>query len=104
MKEIKSKTQPNPKECTIWVDLTADPHGSIRKYWDGAKWVSSNNDSKSFENIVKIFEEMTQSLAAELTELKEKVNTIKLYDDQPMQIKLKSLTDRVHKLEQLFED
>lgn len=104
MKEIKSKIQPNPKECTIWVDLTADPHGSVRKHWDGAKWVSSNNDSKSFENIVKIFEVMTQSLVAELTELKEKVNTIKLYDDQPMQIKLKSLTDRVHKLEQLFED
>ena len=104
MKEIKSKIQPNPKECTIWVDLTADPHGSVRKHWDGTKWVSSNNDSKSFENIVKIFEAMTQSLITELTELKEKVNAMKPYDDKSIQIKLESLTNRVHKLEQLFED
>lgn len=35
MKTIKSKIQPNPKECDRWVDLHADPMGGVVKYFNG---------------------------------------------------------------------
>ena len=38
MKTIKSKIQPNPKECERWVDLTADPMGGVVKYFNGNTW------------------------------------------------------------------
>lgn len=39
MKTVESKIAPNPKEAQYWVDLTADPRGSITKVFNGTKWV-----------------------------------------------------------------
>ena len=35
-----SLTAPNPDDVTYWVDLTADPHGNIIKFYDenDEKW------------------------------------------------------------------
>lgn len=38
MKTIKSRIQPNPKECDRWVDLSADPMGGVVKYFNGNSW------------------------------------------------------------------
>ena len=39
MKTIESRIAPNPKEAQIWIDLNEDPHGLIKKYWNGSAWV-----------------------------------------------------------------
>lgn len=39
VKFLKSKIQPNPKEVTYWVDIDADPYGSVIKIWNGYNWV-----------------------------------------------------------------
>lgn len=36
---IQSKVAPNPKEANRWVDLSADPHGGVMKYYNGKQWV-----------------------------------------------------------------
>lgn len=38
MKTIKSRIAPNPKECDRWIDLQADPYGSVEKYFNGNSW------------------------------------------------------------------
>lgn len=35
---IQSKVAPNPKEASRWIDLSADPHGGVMKYYDGKQW------------------------------------------------------------------
>lgn len=32
---IQSKVAPNPKEASRWIDLSADPHGGVMKYYNG---------------------------------------------------------------------
>lgn len=72
MKTIESRIAPNPMEAQIWVDLSEDPHGLVKKYWNGTKWVvkSAYNSSelkqlvqneiaKTNEQIVKLQNEFT---------------------------------------------
>ena len=49
MKTIESRIAPNPMEAKIWIDLSADPHGMVKKYWDGTKWVEENLKYKGLE-------------------------------------------------------
>lgn len=42
----RSYIAPNPKEFDYWVDLAADPKGSIIKYYAGSsKWLPLNDDT-----------------------------------------------------------
>lgn len=66
MKTIESKIAPNPKEAQIWVDLSADAHGTVRKIWNGKKWVTNSNDNSE---VVKV-------LSNEISELQNKINSI----------------------------
>ena len=97
MKTIESKIAPNPKEAQIWVDLSADPHGLVRKYWNGSKWVEkdkSDNDSKVIQHVDN-----------ELTNIKHMFESVcRNYDKTILQLtdKINSLVKRVNELEQII--
>lgn len=66
MKTIESKIAPNPKEAQIWVDLSADAHGTVRKIWNGKKWVANENTST----------EVIKNLSNTVSDLENKINNI----------------------------
>ena len=97
MKTIESKIAPNPKEAQIWIDLNADAHGLVKKYWNGIKWVEKdkpNDDTK-----------IKQYVNDEINKLK---NTLELvYKDYNKHItelknKVDYLTKQVNELEQFI--
>lgn len=96
MKTIESRIAPNPKEAQIWVDLSADAHGSVRKYWNGSKWVEqgkSDSDSK------------LKNIDTEINELKSVLEHIcqEYYKTiSKLTKQIESLTNRVNDLEQFI--
>ena len=42
IKFIDSFIEPDPKECTYWIDLNADQNKSVIKYYNGSKWTPIN--------------------------------------------------------------
>lgn len=77
MKTIKSKIAPNPKEAQEWIDLTADAHGAVKKYWNGHKWVASNENGvydtfifrletaeKTIESLQNVITDLNKTLVA----------------------------------------
>lgn len=67
MKIIKSKIQPNPKECERWVDLFADPMGGVVKYYNGNDWVVVGGTST---------DSFLTASDPEIVELEEKVDSL----------------------------
>ena len=101
MKEIKSKVQPNHLECSVWVDLNEDPHGSIKKHWNGKEWVkSTNNNADKLITDIENIKESVKALFIQLADLKALVNNIKQYDDTKIHERINKLINRVNKLEQ----
>lgn len=100
MKEIKSKVQPNHKECSVWIDLTADPHGSVKKHWDGTKWVAENN---GVDEQVKMEVDQLKTTIEKLTkiihELQVAFDTFQQYDDTKLHNRINKLISRVEKIE-----
>ena len=92
MKTIESKIAPNPKEAQIWIDLSADPHGTVRKTWNGTKWVNNEKESINKTDIINIISPELDSLKTEINQLKNKINSslISILND---------LIKRVNKLE-----
>ena len=45
-----SLTAPNPDDVTYWVDLTADPHGNIIKFYDenDEKWYNLTSPTSDY--------------------------------------------------------
>lgn len=100
MKEIKSKVQPNHKECNIWIDLTADPHGSVKKYWNGTKWIAENNNSdEQIKTEVKQLKATIEKLTALIYELQTAFDQFKPYDDSKLHNRINKLVNRVERLE-----
>jgi hypothetical protein len=56
MKTIESRIAPNPMEAQIWVDLSADAHGLVKKYWNGKEWITKDGNGVSKEEILKSLE------------------------------------------------
>lgn len=84
MKTITSKIAPNPKEAQFWIDLTADPHGKIQKYWDGKKWVvmgeKQTDNTKFNTEVIEILKVMTNKieiLTEELADHKAEIKVLK---------------------------
>jgi hypothetical protein len=48
-KTIQSTIAPNPNEASRWIDLSADPYGSITKYWNGKEWRQSDDETEKIE-------------------------------------------------------
>lgn len=85
MKTIESKIAPNPKEAQIWVDLRADAQGTIRKIWNGKKWVASDKSSE-YDNLtaeletskktIKVLQEVITNLNKTLITVVNRVNKL----------------------------
>lgn len=87
MKTIESRIAPNPMEAQIWVDLSADAHGLVKKYWNGKEWIekgksdSNHKDVKSFcveeiEKLKYMVELVFQRMDKDIETLTNKINTL----------------------------
>ena len=96
MKTIESRIAPNPMEAQIWVDLSEDPHGLVKKYWDGTKWVVKGEHNSS---------ELKQLVQDEISKINDQI--IKLQNEftsvtDTIIKKVNSLWARIEKLEQFI--
>lgn len=89
MKTVESRIAPNPMEAKIWIDLSADPHGLVKKYWNGEQWVIKGGNGVSKEEVIKEVE-------VKLDELKKSFSDQMNYFSKA----IKDLTNRISKLEQ----
>ena len=102
MKTIESRIAPNPKEAQIWVDLSADAHGLVKKYWDGAKWVTKGSNGVSKEELLKSLEPQFKEIKDQFKDITASINFLLTYHDEYILKLIKELTDRVTKLEQFI--
>ena len=102
MKTIESKIAPNPKEAQIWVDLHEDPHGSVRKYWNGTKWVNEDNKDVSKEETLKQLEPQFKEIKDRFKDVISRINFLSTYHDEYILKLIEELTDRVAKLEKFI--
>lgn len=89
MKTVESRIAPNPMEAKIWIDLSEDPHGLVKKYWNGEKWIVKGGNGVSKEDVLKTLEPMFKELKNESSSNYERLLNI-----------INGLTKRVAKLEQ----
>lgn len=87
MKTIESKIAPNPMEAQIWVDLSADVHGLVKKYWNGKEWIEKGKSDSNLED-VKSF----------CVEEIEKLNDVVELVFKRMDKDIKTLTNRINAL------
>ena len=99
MKTIESKIAPNPKEAQIWVDLSEDPHGLVKKYWDGTKWIVKGGNGVSKEEVLKLLEPSFKEIKDQFKDIALRINFLSTHHDQYILKLIKELTDRVAKLE-----
>ena len=108
MKTIESRIAPNPKEAQIWIDLNEDPHGLIKKYWNGNTWVTKddnqNNNTVKLTADIEMLKAYVSELIEENTQLKTNINWLQqqysdLYD---LTASVSKLIARVNKLEQFI--
>lgn len=100
MKEVRSKVQPNHKECNVWIDLNADPHGGIKKYWSGTKWViESNNTGDQIKAEVSKLKNTVEKLTTLIYELQSAFDQLKPYDDTKLHNRINKLVNRIEKVE-----
>lgn len=102
MKTIESKIAPNPMEAQIWVDLSEDPHGLVKKYWDGTKWITKGGNGVSKEEILKSLEPQFKEIKDQFKDIASRINFLSTYHDEYILKLIKELTDRVAKLEQFI--
>ena len=98
MKTIESRIAPNPMEAQIWVDLSADAHGLVKKYWNGKEWIEKGKSNSNPED-VKSF------CAEEIEKLKYMVELVFKRMDKDIETltnKINALNARIKELEQLI--
>ena len=108
MKTIESRIAPNPMEAKIWIDLSADPHGMVKKYWDGTKWVEENLKYKGLEekdvinlinNRLTLFIEQLNEIRLNVNILSEKISNFKNYNDENIYKMINDLSERLDEVE-----
>jgi hypothetical protein len=102
MKTIESRIAPNPMEAQIWVDLSEDPHGLIKKYWDGTKWITKDSNGVSKEELLKSLEPQFKEIKDQFRDITTSVNFLLTYHDEYILKLVKELADKVAKLEQFI--
>lgn len=102
MKEIKSKIQPNHRECQIWIDLNEDPHGLVKKYWDGTKWITKGSNGISKEEVLKSLEPQFKEIKDQFNNIISRINFLSNRHDEYVLKLIKELTDRIIKLEKFI--
>lgn len=101
MKTIASKVAPNPKEAQFWIDLSADPHGTIQKYYNGKKWIAvvepSENNSEFNTQVIDILKTLANKLEMledKIAEQAKEIDVLKKANS--------NLSKRIEKLEQFI--
>ena len=103
MKTIESRIAPNPKEAQIWVDLSADAHGLVKKYWDGSKWVvKEQSPSIKKDDVLKMVEPNFKEIKDQFADITSRINFLSNYHDEYVLRLIKELADRISKLEQFI--
>lgn len=104
MKTVESRIAPNPKEAQIWIDLSEDPHGLVKKYWNGLKWVEKDNKPSgvSKEDVIKSLEPQFKEIKDAFKDIQEVLDFLSSYHDEYILKLIKELADRVFKLEQFI--
>ena len=103
MKTIESRIAPNPKEAQIWVDLSADAHGNVRKTWNGKKWVADkDNKSITESEIIDAVKPQLNEIKDTLEDIKANVDFLNTYHDAYILQLIKELAARIEKLEQFI--
>ena len=96
MKTIESKIAPNPKDAQIWIDLSADAHGLVKKYWNGSKWVIKEpSTSITKEDVIKDLEPI-------IKDIKNQIESLRSHHDEYVLKLIKDLSNRISKLEQFI--
>ena len=100
MKTIESKIAPNPKEAQIWVDLSADPSGSVRKTWNGKKWINKDESEQITEaEVVNFVKPYLNEIKDELKDIQSNIKFLNSYHDEYVLKLIKELANRISKLE-----
>lgn len=102
MKTIESKIAPNPKEAQIWVDLSEDPHGFVKKYWNGTKWIVKGGNGGSKEEVLKSLEPQFKEIKDQFNNIISRINFLSNHHDGYVLKLIKELTDRITKLEKFI--
>lgn len=103
MKTIESRIAPNPKEAQIWVDLSADAHGLVKKYWNGSKWVvKEQSASVKKEDVLKMIEPNFKEIKDQFADITSRIDFLNNYHDEYILKLVKELADRISKLEQFI--
>lgn len=102
MKTIESRIAPNPMEAQIWVDLSEDPHGLVKKYWDGTKWITKGSNGISKEEVLKSLEPQFKEIKDQFNNIISRINFLSNRHDEYVLKLIKELADRVAKLEKFI--
>ena len=102
MKTIESRIAPNPKEAQIWVDLSADAHGLVKKYWNGKNWVVKENNIVNTDKIMTELKPTFNEINDALEDAQANINFLLTYHDEYILKLIKELANRVSKLEQFI--
>lgn len=102
MKTFESRIAPNPMEAQIWVDLSEDPHGLVKKYWDGTKWITKAGNSVSKEEVLKLLEPQFKEIKDQFKDIISRINFLSTYHDEYILKLIKELADRISKLEEFI--
>lgn len=98
MKTIESKIAPNPKEAQIWVDLSADAHGLVKKYWNGKAWVEKGKSDSNPEDVKSFCVEEIEKLKYMVELVFQRIDK----DIDTLTNKINALNVRIEELEQLI--
>ena len=102
MKTIESRIAPNPMEAQIWVDLSEDPHGLVKKYWDGTKWITKGSNGISKEEVLKSLEPQFKEIKNQFKDIISRISLLSAHHDEYILKLIKELADRVAKLEKFI--
>ena len=102
MKTIESRIAPNPMEAQIWVDLSEDPHGLVKKYWNGTKWITKGSNGVSKEELLKSLEPQFKEIKDQFNNIISRINFLSNRHDEYVLKLIKELTDRITKLEKFI--
>ena len=98
MKTIESRIAPNPKEAQIWVDLNADAHGLVKKYWNGKEWIEKGKSDSNPEDVKSFCVEEIEKLKYMVELVFQRMDK----DIEALTNKINALNARIKELEQLI--
>lgn len=109
IKWVASKVAPSVQEADYWIDLSADPNGSVIKYPNGKLWMPMIQTlsattvkkmvSAAFDKLdmIKVNKEEGKKLSTNdfTNDYKKKLDELKNYDDTELQEAIIEINDNI---------